>query len=98
MTGRRLYVCDSFQGLPEPTSVEGSWLTSQGAAKAFELGQYAVDMGTVQRNVARFGEAAACEWVPGFFCDSLPSLDAAPALVFAAADVVASTRDTLKYL
>jgi O-methyltransferase len=52
----------------------------------------------VQRNVARFGESAVCEWVPGFFSESLPSLDTAPALVFVDADLVSSTRDTLKYL
>jgi O-methyltransferase len=98
MTGRKLYVCDSFQGLPETSDRERSWSTMQGLVNGFQRGQYAVGLADVQRNVQRFGDASVCEWVPGFFCDSLPGLDVSPAFVFSDADLISSTRDTLKHL
>lgn len=97
-TGRRLYVCDSFKGLPQPTALEQKWRTVQGAVNSFAPGQFAVALDAVKANVQRWGELDVCEFVPGFFCDSLPTLDIRPSFVFADADLISSTRDTLRYL
>jgi O-methyltransferase len=98
MTGRRLYVCDSFQGLPEVTREEHTWSTVEGVVNPFARGQYAVTLEAVRANVQQAGALDVCEFVPGFFSETLPQLDVAPALVFADADLVSSTRDTLKHL
>jgi len=38
MTARKLYVCDSFQGLPEVTALEGGWRTIAGQQNGFSRG------------------------------------------------------------
>jgi len=98
MTDRKLYVCDSFEGLPESTTQERSWKTIQGDPTGYQRGQYAATLDTVKQNVADYGNIEACIFVPGYFCNSLPTLDVKPAFVFSDADLISSTRDTLKYL
>jgi O-methyltransferase len=98
-TGRRLYVCDSFQGLPEVKSGEGSCRCVFGDPVRFGRGQYAAQLGLVRSNIGRSGGALdVCTFVEGYFSDSLPRLDVEPAFIFSDADLISSTRDVLKYL
>ncbi|HZW29655.1 MAG TPA: TylF/MycF/NovP-related O-methyltransferase [Isosphaeraceae bacterium] len=101
-TGRRLYVCDSFQGLPEPESDRERLLKGHGHGDtpdlAFRPGEYAGRIDEVRRNVDRFGCLDVSEFIPGFFSDSLPGLDIEPAFVFIDVDYVSSARDCLRHL
>lgn len=102
-TGRRLYVCDSFEGLPQPTGTDGDFSDAHsGSAQRFGAGDYAARREVVEANVRRSGNFEVCTFVQGFFSDSLPKLlqDAQirPAFVFGDADLVASTRDILRNL
>jgi hypothetical protein len=53
----------------------------------------------VQRNVARFGDPSVCEFVPGFFADTLPKRprDERYVLIFEDADLPSSVRDILRF-
>jgi len=54
----KLYVFDSFQGVE---NVPGNFFS----------GEYAADLNSVKKNVTKFGEVDVCEFVPGWFADTL---------------------------
>ena len=102
-TGRRLYVCDSFEGLPNPSRTDGDFTDAHsGSAQRFRGGDYAARREIVEANVRRCGNFEVCTFVQGFFADSLPKLlkdeQIRPAFVFGDADLVDSTRDILRSL
>jgi predicted O-methyltransferase YrrM len=102
-TGRKLFVCDSFQGLPTPTGEDGNFVEARsGKARKFVANEYAARRPVVEENVRRLGKFEVCSFVEGFFSDSLPKLveetKLQPAFIFADADLVASTRDILRNL
>jgi hypothetical protein len=97
---RRLFVCDSFSGLPAPTPADEirqvGW---QGQSDfVFAAGEYCGGLDEVRSNVARLGAIEVCEFVAGLFADTLPTLDVEPAIVFIDVDYVTSARDCLKNL
>jgi O-methyltransferase len=99
-TKRRLYVCDSFEGLPE-ASIEGediSGVLNTGDSFAFKKGDYTGSLEEVKRAVARYGHLEVCEFVKGFFNQSLPGLHIKPAVIILDVDLISSARDCLKYL
>jgi O-methyltransferase len=96
MTGRRLFVFDSFAGLP-PNS-EPHETTMYGGKIDFSGGQYCGTLNEVKDNVRRHGAIDACTFVPGWFQDTMPSF-AEPVLVaFVDVDLVSSTATCLKCL
>lgn len=98
-TGRTLYVCDSFQGLPAVSATESSFRNVDGVENAFSTGGYAATIETVRSNIVRAGgDLSCCVFVPGFFSDSLPKLSVNPAFIFSDADLISSTRDVLRNL
>lgn len=99
LTGRTLYVCDSFQGLPEVSEAEASFYSISGQFNGFGQGQYKAQLEQVKTNIeAAGGDLSVCEFVEGFFGDSLPGLHVEPAFIFSDADLVSSTRDVLQFL
>ena len=94
-TGRKLYVCDSFQGLPQG---EEKHQRTDGTTRKFVTGEYASSLDEVRNNIRRWGSLDPCHFVPGYFCDSLPALHVEPAAVFMDVDYVRSARECLKYL
>lgn len=99
-TGRRLYVYDSFEGLPEPIlpgenvlSIHNSHLTY-----TFKKGEYAGSLEDVKANVSRYGCIDVCEFIPGLFNTTLPKLNINPAAIVIDVDLISSARDCFKYL
>ena len=97
LTGRRLKVFDSFEGLPEPN--EKVTHLSTGAEVPYRAGQYHGTLEEVKRNVSRGGDLSVCEFIKGFFDETLPLRDAAEqyVLIFEDADLPRSVRTVLKY-
>ena len=101
LVGRKLYVCDSFEGLPEPEADEKLTIRTGKTFYHWKEGEFASPGGVegVRQRVERFGTVEACEFVKGFFCDTLPDLPVDSAvLVFEDADLKSSVVDCLKYL
>ena len=98
-TNRRLFVCDSFEkGMP-PLPEGMKELTYEGTpdvpgTTAYE-GKFSIGLHTVKANVSKYGCIEVCEFIPGFFKDSLPTLDIRPALVITDVVYVSSARDCL---
>jgi O-methyltransferase len=100
-THRKLYVFDSFQGLPEPADEKEAYVKQLGEAGQkyrFRAGQYKGTLDEVKNNVENFGCLDVCEFRPGFFSKTLRRLDFSPAFVFIDVDLVSSARDCLKAL
>jgi O-methyltransferase len=99
MTGRELYVCDSFEGLPGVSKVEAAFRTVDGRDSGFSAGQYGATIDQVRANIERHGNYKVCHLVKGFFNESLTALTSVPtAFVFSDADLVSSTRDVIKFM
>jgi len=100
MTGRKLYICDSFEGLPNPKFE--SEAKQHGIVydynTTFHKGEFTGSLEEVKSNITKYGCIEVCEFVKGFFDKSLPGLNIAPAFVFTDVDYFSSARDCLKNL
>lgn len=96
LTGRRLIVFDSFEGLPEPDQFVHHLGTD--AVVPYKRGQYAGTLEEVRSNVLRFGDPTVCEFVKGYFDDTLPTRNVSErfVLIFEDADLPQSVRSVLK--
>jgi O-methyltransferase len=74
---RTVYMCDSFQGLPEPDEVDGHlaqrWVGGGGDSR-WQLDNCRVPIAEVQDAAAKLGVDDVVELVPGWFSESLPPL------------------------
>jgi hypothetical protein len=97
-TNRKLYVCDSFAGLPEVRENDGRFNTPDHEAVTFSQREYAAGLADVQSNVERWGDPSVVHYIPGFFDQTLPELDVRPALIFADADLIDSMRAIIRFM
>jgi O-methyltransferase len=95
LAGARLVVCDSFRGMPPNSEVHENLL---GRRTEFREGAFRGTLSVVRRTVARFGAPERCEYVKGWFADTLPHLPHALDVVLLDVDLVESTRTCLRNL
>lgn len=102
MTGRKLYVCDSFEGLPEPKSDEIYDINAKSVNyNLWSKGDYNAKGGLqgVMETVAKYGDFHACKFIKGYYEDTLPTLPVKQiAFVFEDADIPSSVKPCIKYL
>jgi O-methyltransferase len=102
LAGRRLFVCDSFEGLPAPRADELTPTRGNGQnVTNWVEGSFAAEGGLegVRATVTKYGAVDVCTFVPGYFCDSLPGLATdSIVLVYEDADLVSSIEDCLRHL
>lgn len=96
LAGKKLVVFDSFQGIPENNEPHDKNIF--GAAAVFNKGDYKGSLDEVKSNIARFGVIDACEFIPGWFEDTMPDFYKPVAAVYIDVDLASSTRTCLKYL
>jgi O-methyltransferase len=94
--GRRLVVFDSFEGIPDNDEPHDT--TIFGDEARFAAGAYAGRLSEVSDNVDRWGELSACEMIPGWFENTMPSFREAVAVGFIDVDLASSTRTCLEHL
>ena len=68
IVGRKLRIFDSFEGLPAGDSLDRE-------AKFYKRGDYAGSLDEVQTNIEKYGAPECCEYVRGWFNDTLPQLN-----------------------
>ena len=98
LAGRKLYVCDSFMGLPEDDANAVHSYPVLKATTAYSKGLFAGSLPEVQRNVSTYGDLSVCEFMPGFFADTLPLLKRKLIFGFLDVDLASSMRDCVKNL
>ncbi len=102
LTGRRLFICDSFEGLPEPEEEEVYEIHSDSPQfYVWEENEFVSTDGLagVQRTLEEFGDIEACRFVKGYYADTLKDLDTdSIVLIFEDADLPSSVRDCIQHL
>ena len=96
IVGRKLLVCDSFEGLPEPKEedkVHYNLYTNH--YDHYEEGRFATSLDEVKSNITQFGCIDAAEFVVGYFENSLKNLNRKYIFAFFDADFVDSLKPCL---
>ncbi len=71
IVGRKLRIYDSFKGLPAANPEDRQGVN-------YIEGEYCGTLDEVKRNITRFGAIECCEFVEGWFSDTLPHLESVP--------------------
>jgi O-methyltransferase len=95
LAGARLVVCDSFRGMP-PNDERHENI--YGRTTEFRAGAFRGTLARVRRTVERFGAPETCEFVRGWFADTLPSLTRPLDVVLLDVDLLESTRTCVRWL
>jgi macrocin-O-methyltransferase TylF-like protien len=80
IAGRKLRIYDSFQGLPPASDGDRE-------AVHYQAGDYAGSLEQVRSNIGRYGAIEVCEFVQGWFHETLPHLDTPVLLAFLDVDL-----------
>ena len=91
IVGRKLRIFDSFQGLPEAVPGDRE-------ARHYRTGDYRGTLDEVKRNIARHGAIEVCEFVPGWFEQTLPHVRGDIVLAFLDVDLEASLHTCVRCL
>ena len=89
LVGRKLKVYDSFEGLPEGQPDDRE-------ARYYEKGDYCGTLDEVKTNVQRYGAIECCEFVKGWFKDTLPALNSPVLLAFLDVDLEESLETCVR--
>lgn len=89
LTNRKLLIYDSFQGLPISQAVD---------RQQYETGDFCGSLETVKKNIERYGAIECCEFVEGWFDQTLPGLDSPVLLAFLDVDLELSLETCVRYI
>jgi O-methyltransferase len=86
--GRRLVIFDSFEGLPEPSAADDG----------YAAGDFRGTLDEVRANIERYGAIEVCEFVRGYFDDTMPGFSEPVVQAFVDVDLIESLRTCLRNL
>ena len=91
LAGRKLVLYDSFEGLPE--GIEGDR-----EAPIYTKGEYAGALEEVKENIRKYGAIEVCEFVKGWYSETMPDLDRPVLLAFLDVDLEASLETCVRHI
>ena len=91
IVGRKLWIYDSFEGLPAGEADDRE-------AKYYSKGDFCGSLEEVKSNIKRYGAIECCEFVKGWFSDTLPRLDRPVLLAFLDVDLEASLETCVRHI
>jgi O-methyltransferase len=95
---KKLVVFDSFQGLPANRENHSKTIRGDDISGWFREGEFSGTREEVRQNVAAHGDLDSCEFIEGWFEDTMPSFAEPIAGAFLDVDLAESTRTCLKHL
>lgn len=99
LCNRDLEVFDSFQGLPQPSSVDKKHiLVSEKMIATYRKGAWVGTLEEVKKNISQYGNINHCYFHAGFFEKTLPSFKKKCVFVFADVDLRSSLESCVKSL
>jgi hypothetical protein len=90
IAGRRLVIYDSFEGLPEGKPGDRQ--------ATYAKGDYCGSLDEVKRNLTRYGAIESCDFVKGWFDQTLPSLSTPVLLAFLDVDLEDSLHTCVRHI
>ena len=94
--GRKLVVFDSFKGLPTNTENHKQSIFGYSIKNWFREGEFRGPRDVVTNNISRYGKIDVCEFVEGWFEETLPHFDRPILGAYIDVDLASSTRTCLK--
>jgi O-methyltransferase len=91
LAGRKLYLFDSFEGLPANEE-------HAGGAVRFPQGSYRGSVEQVKRAISSYGAIESCHFVKGWFEETMPAFREPVTVAFIDVNLRSSTATCLKYL
>jgi O-methyltransferase len=91
ITGRKLLIYDSFEGLPEGDPRDRE-------SKFYDRGDYCGTLDEVKSNITRYGDIGSCTFMKGWFSDTLPHLSSPVLMAFLDVDLEASLDTCIRYI
>jgi len=96
LTNRKFYIFDSFEGLPQHNEIHGKNIF--GGDAHFPPGSYAGSLNEVKNNIQKYGKIECCEFIKGWFKDTMPNFKEPICVAYIDVDLESSTKTCLKYL
>lgn len=96
--GRKLYVADSFKGIPADDDRKGHFYTHLSVLGYYKKGMYDGKLSEVKENIKKYGKIKSCRFIKGFYKDSLKNFRHPLVLAFLDVDLRSSLEDSVKYL
>jgi len=96
--GRKLIIADSFEGIPEDDDKHGHFYTHLSVLGYYEQGMYGGSMEEVKNNIGQYGKIKVCQFVKGFYKDSLKKFKKPLVFAFLDVDLRSSLEDSVKYI
>jgi len=97
-TGRQLVLFDSFEGLPENEEPHDRSILGHSIQDWFKGGEFCGSLAEVKATIAAFGHIEACNFIKGWFEDTMPHFKDRIAAAYIDVDLASSTETCLKYL
>jgi O-methyltransferase len=94
--GRKLVIFDSFEGIPPHDERHGKNI--YGGDAYFPAGSYKGGLDEVRDAITRFGRIGVCEFVKGWFDQTMPGFNRPVGVSYIDVDLASSTRTCLEYL
>jgi O-methyltransferase len=98
LVGRKLWVCDSFAGLPV---AEAEIVRNYPHLKVYgnyRQGMYSGALLEVRENIRKHGDIERCEFVQGLFAESLGGIPSKFAFAFVDVDLTSSMQDCIRHI
>lgn len=95
---RRLTACDSFSGLPEDAPGAAHRYLHLNARTTYAPGLFAGSLDEVKRNLSEWGDISVCDFIPGFFSETLNQLRGPIAFAFLDVDLASSMRACIRHI
>lgn len=96
IANKKLIIFDSFEGIPENSENHGKDIFNSPAG--FNKGDYCGTLAEVKKNVSRFGKIETCEFIKGWFDDTMPRFNKRISAIYIDVDLVSSSKTCIKYL
>lgn len=95
---RKLYVADSFEGIPADDDKKGHFYTHLSVLGYYRKGMYDGTLKEVKENVKNYGQIKVCHFIKGFYAQSLKNFSHPLVLAFLDVDLRSSLEDSVKAL
>lgn len=95
---RELVLFDSFQGLPDNLEPHEQSILGHSIKGWFEKGAFSGGLEEVRRNIEKYGEIEVCNFIEGWFDNTMPLFSKKIAAAYLDVDLASSTKTCLKYL